>query len=73
MPTINLQPYKGVIANWFHQNVTTEDIAKKLAIDYDIVCTACTICRRLNERGTSKQVSVKETAALCIKIATMFI
>ena len=48
-PTIDLQPYKGVITNWFHENVTTEDIAKKLAIDYNIVCTACTIRQRLNE------------------------
>jgi len=71
-PTIGLQPYKGVITNWFHENVTTDDIAKKLAIDYNIVCTACTIQRQLNEWGTTKQVRVKETTALCIKIANMF-
>jgi hypothetical protein len=71
-PTIDLQPYKGVITNWFHENVTTDDIAKKLAIDYNIVCTARTIRRRLNEWGTTKRVRVKETAALRIKIANMF-
>jgi hypothetical protein len=48
-PTIDLQPYKGVITNWFHENNTSADIAKKLAIDYNIVCTACTIQRRLKE------------------------
>jgi hypothetical protein len=63
-PTINLQPYKGVITNWFHENVTIEDIAKKLAIEYNIACTARTIQRRLNEWGTTKRVQVKETVAL---------
>ena len=55
-PIIDLRPYKGIITNWFHQNVTTEDIAKKLAVDYGIVCTARTIRRRLNERGITKRV-----------------
>jgi hypothetical protein len=32
-PTIDLQPCKGVITNWFHDNFTANDIAKKLAID----------------------------------------
>lgn len=36
-PTIDLQPYKGVTTNWFHENVTAEDIAKNLAIEYNIV------------------------------------
>src|SRR5208282_2338303 len=71
-PTIDLQPYKGVITNWFHENNTSADIAKKLAIDYDIICTARTIQRRLKEWGTTKRVRVKETAALRIKIANMF-
>jgi hypothetical protein len=70
-PAIDLQPYKGVITDWFHENVTVEDIAKKLAIDY-IVCTARTIQRRLKEWGTTKRVRVKETIALRIKIANMF-
>ena len=72
MPTIDLQPYKGVITNWFHNNLTAHDIAKKLAIEHNIVCTARTIQRRLREWGTTKQARVKETAALCIKIANMF-
>ena len=55
-PTIDLQPYKGVITNWFHENNTSADIAKKLAIDYDIICTARTIQRRLKEWGTTKRV-----------------
>ena len=71
-PTIDLQPYKGVITDWFHENVTTDDIAKRLAIDYDIVYTACTIWQWLKEWGTIKRVRVKETAALCLKIANMF-
>jgi hypothetical protein len=48
-PTIDLQPYKGVITNWFHENITSQDIAKKLAIDYNIACTARTIQRQLKE------------------------
>jgi hypothetical protein len=36
-PTLDLRPYKGVITNWFHEDVTTEDVAKKLAIDYNIL------------------------------------
>ena len=71
-PTLDLQPYKGVITSWFNENVTTEDITKKLAINYNIVCTARTIRRRLSEWGTTKRVRVKETAALRIKIANMF-
>jgi hypothetical protein len=57
-PTIDLQPYKGVITNWFHENITTDDIAKKLAIDYNIVCTACMIRWQLNEWRTTKRVRV---------------
>jgi hypothetical protein len=71
-PTIDLQPYKGIITNWFHDNFTADDIAKKLAIDHNIVCTARTIQRRLREWGTTKRARVKETAALRIKIANMF-
>ena len=71
-PTLDLQPYKGFITSWFNENVTAEDITKKLAINYNIVCTARTIRRRLNEWGTTKRVRVKETAALRIKIANMF-
>ena len=71
-PTIDLQPYKGIITNWFHDNFTADDIAKKLAIDHNIVCTARTIQRQLREWGTTKQAQVKETAALRIKIANMF-
>src|ERR1700722_19890808 len=71
-PTIDLQPYKGVITNWFHNNFTADDIAKKLSIDHSIVCTARTIQRRLKGWGTTKRARVKETAALRIKIASMF-
>jgi hypothetical protein len=63
-PTINLQPYKSVITNWFYENITSQDIAKKLAIDYNIACTACTIQRQLKEYRTTKQVQVKETTVL---------
>ena len=48
-PTIDLQPYKGVITSWFHDKFTANDIAKKLAIDHNIVCTARTIQRQLRE------------------------
>jgi hypothetical protein len=71
-PTIDLQPYKGVITNWFHESITLGDIAKKLALDYNIVCTARTIQRQLKEWGTTKEDRVKETAALRIKIANTF-
>jgi hypothetical protein len=71
-PTIDLQPYKGVITNWFHENVTTKDITKKLAINYNIVCTARTIRRRLNEWGATIRVRVKKTIVFCIKMANMF-
>ena len=71
-PTIDLQPYKGVITSWFHEGLSASNISKRLSDEYDVVCTYRTIERRLHNWGTTKRVRVKETAALRIKIANMF-
>ena len=71
-PTIDLQPYKGVITSWFHEGLSASNISKRLLDECDVVCTYRTIERRLRDWGTTKRARVKETAALRIKIANMF-
>jgi hypothetical protein len=44
---INLNPFKDRIVSWFHDNMSSKEIAERLANDHDIVCTDCTIKRRL--------------------------
>jgi hypothetical protein len=43
-PTLDLQPFKGLITTWFHDGLTSEDIAKKLTDKYSATRT---IKRRL--------------------------
>jgi hypothetical protein len=71
-PTLNLQPFKGLITTWFHDGLTSEDIAKKLTDEYNAPYATRTIKRCLSEWGTAKRVRAKETAALRIQIANMF-
>ena len=71
-PTLNLEPFKGLITTQFHDGLTSEDIAIKLTDEYNTPCATRTIKRRLSEWGTAKRVRVKETAALRIQIANMF-
>ena len=71
-PQINLQPFKGLITTWFNDDISSDDIAKRLADEHSIVCTARTIERRLKEWGVTKRVRIHETAALRLKIASMF-
>ena len=72
-PTLNLQPFKGLITTWFHDGLTSEGIAKKLTDEYNTPCATRTIKRRrLSEWGTTKRVQAKETVALRIQIANIF-
>jgi hypothetical protein len=71
-PTLDLQPFKGLITTWFHDGLSSEDIAKKLTNEYNTPCATRTIKCHLSEWGTTKRVRVKETAALRIQIANMF-
>ena len=71
-PTIDLKPFKGLITTWFHDGLTSEDIAKKLTNEHNTRCAPRTIKRRLAEWGTTKRKRIQETAALRLKIASMF-
>jgi hypothetical protein len=44
---INLNPFKDHIISWFNDDMSYEEITKRLANDHNIVCTDCTIRRRL--------------------------
>jgi len=47
VPEINLNPFKDCIISWFYKNVSSKEIAERLANDHNVVCTNCTIKRRL--------------------------
>jgi hypothetical protein len=72
VPEINLNPFKDHIISWFHDDVSSKEIAERLANDHSIVCTDRTIERRLKTWGIKKQSRVLETVALRLKIVTMF-
>ena len=38
---INLNPFKDRIISWFHNDMSSKDIAESLANDYSIVYTDC--------------------------------
>jgi hypothetical protein len=44
---INLNPFKDYIISWFNDDMSYQEIAERLANDYNIVCTNCTIRRHL--------------------------
>jgi hypothetical protein len=44
---INLNPFKDYIISWFNDDMSYEEIAKRLANDHNIVCTNCIIKRHL--------------------------
>src|SRR2546423_8308852 len=71
-PQINLKPFKGLITTWFNDDLSSDDIAKRLADEHSIVCTARTIERRLKEWGVTKRVRIQETAGLRLKFASMY-
>jgi len=69
---INLNPFKDHIISWFNNDMSSKEIAERLANDHNIVCTNRTIKRRLKIWGIKKRFRVVETAALRLKIVTMF-
>ena len=69
---INLNPFKDYIISWFNDGMSSKEITERLANDYNIVCTDRTIERRLKVWGIAKRPRVLETAALRLKIVTMF-
>ena len=71
-PQIDLKPFKGVITTWYNDNLSADDIAKRLADEYNATFTARTIRRRLKDWGLTKRIRIQETAALRLKIASMF-
>ena len=71
-PMIDLKPFQGLITTWFKDDISSDNIAKWLADEHNIICTSRTIERRLKEWGITKRIRVKETAALRLKIASMF-
>ena len=71
-PIINLKPFQSLIITWFQDDISCNDIAKRLADDHNVVCTGRTIKRRLKEWKITKRACVIETVALCLKIASMF-
>jgi hypothetical protein len=44
---INLSPFKDCIISWFYDDLSSKEIAERLANNHNIVCTDCTIERRL--------------------------
>ena len=52
---INLDPFKDDIVSWFNDDMSSKDIAERLANDHRIVCTNCTIKRRLKIWGVKKR------------------
>jgi hypothetical protein len=71
-PTIDLKPFQALITTWFNDDIPSNDIAKRLADEHGVNCTSRTIERRLKEWGVTKRVRIQETAALRLKIASMF-
>jgi hypothetical protein len=71
-PTIDLKPFQALITTWFNDDIPSNDIAKRLADEHSVNCTSRTIERRLKEWGVTKRVRIQETAALRLKIASMF-
>ena len=71
-PPIDLKPFQGLITTWFQDDILCDNIAKRLADKYNVVCTGCTIKQCLKEWKVSKGACVVETVALCLKIASMF-
>jgi len=71
-PTIDLKPCQALITTWFNDDIPSNDIAKRLADEHGVNCTSRTIERRLKEWGVTKRVRIQETAALRLKIASMF-
>src|SRR5437588_10439040 len=71
-PTIDLKHFQGLIATWVNNDISVENIAKRLKDEHDIICTARTIRRRLKEWGITKRIRIQETVGLRLKIASMF-
>ena len=71
-PTIDLKPFQVLITTWFNDDISSNDITKRLADERGVNCTSRTIERRLKEWGVTKRVRIQETAALRLKIASMF-
>jgi hypothetical protein len=69
---INLDPFKDDIVSWFNDDMSSKDIAELLVNDHHIVSTNRTIKRRLKMWGVKKRSRVLETAALRLRIVTMF-
>ena len=69
---INLNPLKDYIIAWFNDGMSSKEIKERLANEHNIVCTDRTIERRLKGWGVAKRPRVLETAALRLKIVTMF-
>lgn len=71
-PQIDLSPFQDLITTWFNDGISTEDIAQRLQSEHNTSCTDRTIRRRLKDWGVTQRVRIKETAALRLKIASMF-
>jgi hypothetical protein len=71
-PTIDLKPFQSLITTWFQDDISCDDIAKRLADEHNVVCTGRTIKRCLKEWKITKRACVVETVALRLKIASMF-
>jgi hypothetical protein len=71
-PTIDLKPFRNLITTWFQDDLSSHDIAKRLAEGHQVVCTGRTIERRLKEWNVTKRACVVETMALRLKITSMF-
>jgi hypothetical protein len=72
VPEINLNPFKDRIISWFYDDLSSKEIAERLANDHDVVCTNRTIEQRLKIWGIKKRSQVVETTALRLRIVTMF-
>jgi hypothetical protein len=71
-PQIDLNPFQDLITTWFNDGISTENIAQRLQNEHNTSCTDRTIRRRLKDWGVTQRVRIKETAALRLKIASMF-
>ena len=55
-PMIDLKPFQGLITTWFKDDISSDNIAKRLADEHNIICTSRTIERRLKEWGITKRI-----------------
>jgi hypothetical protein len=71
-PAINLEKVKGTIEIWFNDNLTQEEMIKRLKAEFQIQVSPRTLRKRLSEWALVRRISVVETPELRARIAYLF-